>query len=193
MGVTGFINNPNKIIDIIDNTQNPRNMLLLAIGFFSGFRISDILELKYRDICGEHIEIFEQKTGKIRKVIINHYLQTYITKYFILSDIGEMKQESDEYIFTSQKSHNKPMTRQQAWRIIVKECKKHNVQCKIGTHTMRKSAARMIYNANQNNIMIVREFLNHDSLQDTYQYIAIPLNLDNAVKNVARYFEKNVK
>lgn len=44
--------------------QNERNYILFLLGIYTGFRISDILRLRVRDVEGWNIVIREKKTKK---------------------------------------------------------------------------------------------------------------------------------
>ena len=59
-------------IETILAEQGTRNLLLFVLGTNSGLRISDILKLTVADVKDKtHIEIHEQKTGKLKKFPIN--------------------------------------------------------------------------------------------------------------------------
>ena len=60
----------------------PRNYLLITLGLNTALRISDILELTWKDVYDEelgdyqkHIHIVEQKTGKISQIYINQSIR----------------------------------------------------------------------------------------------------------------------
>ena len=53
-----------------------KNYLMFVIGINTGLRISDILELKVKDLKDKtHIKIIEQKTNKIKRFLINSSLK----------------------------------------------------------------------------------------------------------------------
>ncbi len=59
-------------IETILAEQGTRNLMLFVLGTNSGLRISDILKLTVADVKDKtHIEIHEQKTGKLKKFPIN--------------------------------------------------------------------------------------------------------------------------
>lgn len=157
-----------KVNKIINLTEKPRNKLMLALGFYTGFRISDILSIRARDIKGQEIKLFEQKTGKTRRVVITKNLQNYITDFF--SSCDEILLDTD-FIFTSQKSNGKPMTRQHALRIVKRECERVGITEKIGTHTLRKTSACMVYKSHPDRIVASQKFLNHSTQEETYAYL----------------------
>lgn len=61
--------------------QNERNYILFLLGINTGFRISDILRLRVRDVEGWNIVIREKKTRKIKDVKIPSELKRAIRNY----------------------------------------------------------------------------------------------------------------
>ena len=48
-----------------------RRFLLFEIGIHTGLRISDIVRLRKKNVCGEWVEMIEQKTRKITRIPLN--------------------------------------------------------------------------------------------------------------------------
>ena len=70
-------------IETILAEQGTRNLLLFVLGTNSGLRISDILKLTVADVKDKtHIEIHEQKTGKLKKFPINSKLKKNIRQLY---------------------------------------------------------------------------------------------------------------
>lgn len=62
---------------------NYKMSLLVAIGCFTGLRISDILSLRWKQILGvSEFTITEKKTGKRRTIRLNPELQKHIEDCF---------------------------------------------------------------------------------------------------------------
>lgn len=76
-----------------------------------------------------------------------------------------------EYLFTSQKGNNKPITTTQAYRIIVAAGTNIGLT-EIGTHTMRKTFGYWHYQQ-FHDIAILQEIFNHSSPSITLRYIGI--------------------
>ena len=69
--------------------------MLFVIGINTGFRISDILNLKVKDVKDKrHIKIKEIKTGKVKKALINDKLKKDIKDYIYF-------RFEDEYLIKS--------------------------------------------------------------------------------------------
>ena len=107
-----------------------RNYMLFVIGINTGLRIGDLLKSKVEDVRNKtHIVMQEQKTGKIKRFMINHQLRKEIDRY-----IANMK--DDEYLFQSQKGHNRPPSRVQTHRVLKDAANAVGLD-EISNHSMR--------------------------------------------------------
>jgi site-specific recombinase XerD len=142
-----------------------RDYMLFNIGINTGLRISDMLHLKAIDVRNQqYLTIIEQKTSKKKKILLRNPLIKEINKYII-----EMK--DNDYLFQSRKGDNKPITRQQAYRILNDAAEYLNIK-EIGTHTLRKTFGYHFYKKT-NDIALLMELFNHSSQSITLRYIGI--------------------
>ena len=150
--------------------QGTRDYLLFLLGINTGLRISDIIKLQVLDVLNEdrtpktHITITEKKTGKLKKFKINDSLSREIIEY-------TKSMEMNDYLFTSRKGINKPITRIQAYRILNTVAKKIGLE-EIGTHTLRKTFGYHFYKRNKD-IEMLKKLFNHSSPSTTLRYIGI--------------------
>lgn len=150
--------------------QGTRDYLLFLVGINTGLRISDIIRLKVLDVLNEnrtpktHITIIEKKTGKLKKFKINDSLSREIIEY--TKNLKMM-----DYLFTSRKGINKPITRVQAYRILNTVAKKIGLE-EIGTHTLRKTFGYHFYKRNKD-VAMLQKLFNHSSPSITLRYIGI--------------------
>lgn len=142
-----------------------KNYMLFVIGINTGLRVSDILNLKVKDLRGTtHIIIIEQKTKKLKRFLINSMLRQEIDKYIT----GMI---DDEYLFKSRKGINKPITRIQAYRIL-NDCASKLGLIEIGTHTLRKTFGYWHYQQHKD-VAILQDIFNHSAPSVTLRYIGI--------------------
>lgn len=143
-----------------------RDLLLFSMGINTGLRISDLLKLKVIDVKGKsHVEIKEQKTGKVKRFPILGNLQSLLEEY-------TRNKELSEYLFKSRNGENKPITRVMAYMIINNACKNCGIQDNIGTHTLRKTFGYHHYQT-FHDVAILQYLLNHSSPSITLRYIGI--------------------
>lgn len=99
--------------------RGTRDYLMFLTGINTGLRISDLVSLNRDDVRDEHnnmrshITITEKKTKKLKKFPLCNDLLVEMEKY-------TRNMQPGEYLFKSQKGHNKPISTTQAYRIISK-------------------------------------------------------------------------
>jgi integrase len=145
--------------------RSPRNRLMFILGINTGLRISDILMLTVQDIHNkQHIEVREQKTGKVRQIKINSNLQTAIKEYFKCYDC----EESQKKVFD--------ISRIQAYRIINDAARTVGLLDRIGTHTLRKTFGYHHYQKHKD-VAILQNIFNHSSPSVTLRYIGVDADM----------------
>lgn len=91
-----------------------KNRLLLEFGLRTGLRISDILDLKVKDIHKQDfVWVQEKKTKKKKMLYIHPKLRQSIIGY-----VKSEKLKSADYLFFSEKNSKQAIQRMQAHRII---------------------------------------------------------------------------
>ena len=175
------IRDKNKIEEIKSylKQNGSRDLLLFTMGINTGLRISDLLKLKVIDVRNKsHVEIKEQKTGKIKRFPLLGNLQSMLDEY-------TKGKHDNEYLFRSREGANKPITRVMAYLIINEACHKAGIIDSIGTHTLRKTFGYHHYQQ-FHDVAILQYLLNHSSPSITLRYIGI--TQDN-VENTLQQFE----
>ena len=147
--------------------------LLVALGCFTGLRISDILALRWNQILGvDEFSIIEKKTGKKRMLRLNPQLQKHIQEcYEHIKPIGVKAP-----ILVSQKGTI--FTIQAINRILKDIKKKYKVKIKnFSCHSLRKTFGRQVYNMNSENselaLVKLMELFNHSSVSITKRYLGL--------------------
>ena len=170
----------NKIEEIksILKENGTRDLLLFCLGINTALRVSDLLKFKVGDVRGKsHIELREQKTGKLKRFPLRGRLLELIEEYI------RNKSDSD-YLFPSRNGSNKPLTRVMAYLIINKACRKVGIQERIGMHTLRKTFSYHHYKVYKD-VAILQYLLNHSSPSITLRYIGI--SQDNVEETLQQF------
>ena len=142
-----------------------RDFLLFVTGINTGLRISDLLDLKVKDVRNKtHIEINEKKTDKTKKFLMNNRLKEKLDSYIERMNDGE-------YLFKSQKGNNKPISRVQAYRILRKAADEVGLES-VGTHTLRKTFGYHHYQQHKD-VAVLQDLINHSAPSVTLDYIGI--------------------
>ena len=162
-----------NLIRKLAKDENYKMSLLIALGCFTGLRISDILALRWEQILStEEFTIIEKKTGKKRVLRLNSQLQQHIQEcYEHIQPIG-LKAP----ILVSQKG---TVFTIQRINIVLKEIKKkYRLKVKnFSCHSLRKTFGRQVYNMNSENselaLVKLMELFNHSSLAITKRYLGL--------------------
>jgi integrase len=187
MEIVQPIRDLNKIREIekILRKSNVRNYIMFKLGIYSGLRISDILQLKVRDIRNqEYFILREQKTGKPKRMKIQPQLLQELNEYI-------KDKPNEAYLIGSQKTYNKPIDRIQAYRILNKAANMVGIQNEIGTHSMRKTFGYHFYKKYSTDdntgraLTILQDIFNHSTPHVTLRYIGIAQDeVDNMIDNL---------
>ena len=152
---------------------NYKISLLIALGCFTGLRISDILALRWKQILHvEEFTIIEKKTGKKRTLRLNPQLQQHVAEcYEQIQPLG-----INAPILVSQKG---TIFTVQRINVILKEIKrKYRLKVKnFSCHSLRKTFGRQVYNMNSENseltLVKLMELFNHSSVSITKRYLGL--------------------
>lgn len=153
--------------------KKPRNYALIVFGLNSALRIGDILNLKWEDVEKDgryrnHITLIERKTGKQNRLAINRSIREALEYY--RHSLGTIYPE--DYIFVSQKSKEKPITRCQAFRIVQKAARECKLEDSVSCHSLRKTFGYFAWK-NGTPPALLMNIYNHSSYEITKRYLGI--------------------
>ncbi len=165
-----------KLLAIMQEEEElAESRLLLALGFYTGLRISDILKLQWADLESGVLMLAEKKTGKTRRIDLNPKLQKIIASTRALVK----PTHSNTYIFVGKRGTDKtkPLTVVGANNRIRHVFERFDIAAQNpSSHTLRKTFALRVYEANQRSedaLILLSEIFNHSSIAVTRKYIGI--------------------
>lgn len=156
-----------------------RNRMAFILGTTTGLRVSDLLNLKIRDVLRDdgtfysHITVRERKTGKTNDPKLGRAACEAIKNYleeFQLS--GEWS--FDDFLIKSKKGGK--LTVPQFWRILHAAQEGLGIDDHISTHTMRKTCGYQTIRKNPDDALAVvhlQQMFNHSSTQTTLAYVGV--------------------
>ncbi|WP_042352275.1 tyrosine-type recombinase/integrase [Bacillus massiliigorillae] len=144
--------------------RNERNYILFLFGINTGLRISDILNLRVRDVQGWNVFVREKKTKKPKEVKMPPELKKAVRSYVQ----GKPKYE---FLFKSRIGKNKPITRGMAYKILQDVAEEFDLE-RIGTHSFRKTYGYHFYNQFKD-VVALQMMFNHTDQKETLRYIGI--------------------
>jgi len=160
------------ILYALKGKHDLKNLMLFGLGFYTAYRVGDILSLRWSDITGEKIVLIEAKTGKRRVAYLNQ--QFCELRDWVISQYDTMP---TGYIFRYDRNGaaNKPMSVTAANKRIKQVLTDFGVQGKKSSHVLRKTWSRAVYmsNPSDHQLLLLSQALNHSSSKITRRYIGL--------------------
>lgn len=178
MSTTQPIRNLAQIQELKDyyfrDKPNMRNYALICLGINSALRISDLLELKWKDVYQfseehflAHITIAERKTGKRTQIALNQSALASLEQY--RNTLPKIHRE--DYLFPGKKE-NTHLCRSQAFRIIQNAGQHLHFENRISCHSLRKTFGYHAWKSGTPPVLLMSIY-NHSSYQITKRYLGI--------------------
>lgn len=186
----------NRITQYLVDSQRWRDNMLFIVGINFGLRVSDLISLRFSHLINDNLTfkdkfpIVEKKTRNTRKVMKNRYLTINMAVIEAVTLYLEHTPgvKLSDYMFRSESSggnysednqndkENRPLSRSSVDRILKGIAKELNLNCKVSTHTLRKTFAyhQMVMSGNsQRKLLVLQKMFNHSSAAQTLDYIGI--------------------
>ncbi|XPV77953.1 MAG: tyrosine-type recombinase/integrase [Desulfovibrio sp.] len=181
-----------------------RNHALFVTGIFTGFRAQELVALRKRHIMqgGHFLErIYVERQHMKRKREGRSVIMNPPVKAALADWLAELHRsgfiDPDTYLFQSQKPahENTPITTQHAYDILTTGVHALGITGPIGTHSLRKTFAKMIYDAAVEQraagvhiepLFVVQSALGHKSIETTRAYLSFDTaTTDNIIMGLA--------
>ena len=186
MGTTQPIRDKEGLKKFVDyykvENPKPRDYALVVFGLHTALRISDILNLQWREVYDfekqcflDHIFIQERKTGKQNVIPLNQHVEEALAAY-------KMQQDSraEDYIFSKRTNHKAPIHRTQAYRIVRQAAQETLQEPNISCHSLRKTFGYHAWKQGTPPALLM-DIYNHSSYQVTKRYLGIRQDERDAV------------
>ena len=159
-----------KIISVI---YNKKHRLLIALSYGAGFRVSEVVSLKIKDISLEEliIHIKNAKGKKDRITVFPEKLKSSLVEIIALRD-------KDDYVFESVRGGR--LTERTAQIVFERALKISNIQKDATFHSLRHSFATHLLE-NGVDVRYVQELLGHQNIRTTQIYTHVT---NPSIKNI---------
>ena len=154
-----------ECIDLFENIKNQKHMLMIKFMYSSGFRLSELINLKIKEIDFENDfgYIRNGKGGKDRIFALSRLLKEEILKL-----IQSERLQNNDYLFRTTRGDK--YSSKTVQEIIKKACKRAEINKKVHPHTLRHSfATHLIENGYAVNE--VQAMLGHKSPETSMIYV----------------------
>lgn len=181
----------NVLVDKVNNATTlskkanaQRNLTMFVCAIQIGLRGGDFCRLKWSDIYDinwrfKHNPDFipEKTKNKHVRLIWNSDFEVAMENWRMFKiKCCEYVPEYDDYIFPSQSSHKKHISRK-SWSRLVKEiCEEAAINHRVGTHGLRKTMVHQFIKHSESEsegVMQMCNYLNHSDLRVTMRYACI--------------------
>ena len=163
-----------SLISKLERDGEYRYCLLIAIGVFSGLRISDLLQLRFSHFENtEVMTIREKKTGKARRIKINSDLKSIVDR---IKDKMKL-QDPNQFIFLNRYG-TKPLDRSWINVNLKRIFRKYGIEVEgnISSHMFRKTLGNRVLKLNNysgESVILLMELFSHSSPAITKKYLGI--------------------
>lgn len=151
--------------------RGARDSAMLEILYAAGLRVSELVNLKLRDVNWEagYVRVLG-KGSKERVVPIGLFAQKKIQHYLDHNRKALLKNKISPYLFVARAA--KPMTRQGFWKLLRNYAQKARLQKKITPHSLRHSFATHLLEGGAD-LRAVQTMLGHVDISTTQIYTHI--------------------
>lgn len=160
---------------LLDNFRaGRRNYTIFQVGKATLLRVSDVLALRRSQIFEDdgtikrNAYIIDKKTGKSNTLYLRP-VEEDLKKYF---NWLQKENLNSEWLFPSIQHPDRHITEKQYYKVMAKVGDLLSIPY-LGTHTMRKTGAYMVYEQSHYNIGLVMSLLNHSSEEMTLAYLGL--------------------
>lgn len=151
-----------EVVEIVDNIKNKKHKLIIALAYSSGLRVSEIKNLRVKDVDINHftIHIKNAKGRKDRITVLSKKIVKLLSKLICLKDKSDLVFETERGGKYSTRTLQK---------IFSDALKKSKIKKDATFHTLRHSFATHLLE-NGTDIRYVQELLGHNNIRTTQIY-----------------------
>lgn len=181
-----------RILKTLDGRWAARDRALVLLGIKSGFRISELLSLRLKDVV-QHGKLVDRVSVRRRsmkgKISGRTVLLHPEARKAVLSWLKQLQPcnrwRADTFLFVSGKGDNRPITRIHAYRLLRTACQANQLQGVLATHSLRKTFAHRIYERLGHDLIKTQQALGHRSITSTVQYLSFSeAEIDRAIREI---------
>ena len=163
-----------SLISKLERDGEYKFCLLVAMGVFTGLRISDLLQIKFNQFIGtDFLNIIEKKTKKDRKIKINSDLKDMVERIKFKMNVTD----DDQFIFVN-KYGTKPIDKSYVNVKLKELLNKYDIHLEgnVSSHMFRKTLgnrALKLNNYSNESMVLLMELFNHSSPTTTKRYLGV--------------------
>lgn len=159
-----------KLLECIDGANKERDYCIITLFLNCGLRLAELVSLNYNDIHSDNTMKVTGKGNKERTVYLNEMCIEAINEYMKVRPVEGLKDKNALFI-----SRNKNRISPKTVQYIVKTfLEKSGLGDKgLSTHKLRHTAATLMYQQGNVDVLLIKEILGHENLATTEIYTHI--------------------
>lgn len=164
-----------EVARMLGKLKNSKHNCMVALMYSSGLRISELLNLKIKDIDSDRmvIHVVGAKGNKDRYTLLSKSILQGLRKYFLMYRPGEYLFEGPMGTKYSQSS---------VQRIVKRAAQLAGIRKKVSPHTLRHSFATHLLE-NGTDLRYIQNLLGHSSSRTTEIYTHVAVNVIKAIES----------
>lgn len=158
------------LLNCVYNDSNPnkeRDFCILTLFLNCGLRLAELVGLNLSDVHGDNSITVTGKGNKERKVYLNSSCMLAINNYLKVRPVEGVKDKDALFI-----SRNKQRISRRSVQLIVEKALEKSGLSDLGfsTHKLRHTAATLMYQYGDVDVLLLKEILGHENLSTTQIY-----------------------
>ena len=155
---------PSELYALLNADTSDRNRLILNLFYYGGLRVSELINLTWKDLNGEYLNVFG-KGSKTRIVRLPGFLVAELKAFKLRSA------RRDDYMFISVRTKSK-LRRESVTQLIKEIAAEVGIDKPVSSHTLRHCHATNSLEKGAP-ISLVKETLGHSSVAVTSRYLHV--------------------
>lgn len=182
-----------KLLGCVDGKFKERDYCILVLFLNCGLRLSELVSINYRDIRDNNTLYITGKGNKERTIYLNQACLDAIKNYMAVRPVDGVI-DKDALFLSSRLKRISPKTVQ---HIVYENLQKAGLEGKgLSAHKLRHTAATLMYQYGDVDVLVLKDILGHENLSTTAIYTHIvddqlkKASESNPLANVKQDFPK---
>lgn len=166
-----------NLLSSIDGKFKERDYCIIAIFLNCGLRLSELVSLNYGDIRSDNTMRVTGKGNKERIIYLNDMCTEAINEYMKVRPVDGVKDKQALFL-SNRKTRISPKTVQHIVKTFLEKAGLGDQG--FSTHKLRHTAATLMYQQGEVDVLLIKEILGHENLATTEIYTHI---IDSQLKD----------
>lgn len=160
------------LLQAIDGPFKERDYCIITLFLNCGLRLSELVNIDYSDIDSDHVLTVLGKGNKERNVYLNGACMDAIQKYMEVRPKDAVKQADKKALFLS--SRNQRISPKTVQHLVNEYLEKAGLGGRgLSVHKLRHTAATLMYQHGNVDVLVLKDILGHENLGTTEIYTHI--------------------